>query len=98
MTLGGQYKHKYDNNPPVGGYDPDRANSIVKTKTPSAVIKKPTHPYKRPVDQNPDPGAYEPVSNLPFGSKKSMTIGQRIYRKDEENTNPPVGGYEIDTN
>jgi len=67
MTLGGKYETQYDNNPPVGAYDKERADSITKAAAPSAIIKKATHPYKRPDDSNPDPGAYDPISNLPFG-------------------------------
>ena len=46
MTLGGKYEWKADNNPPVGGYDPNE--SITKPANKSAIIKPATSPYRRP--------------------------------------------------
>ena len=54
MTLGGKYEFKPDSNPPVGGYNPDE--SICKPANKSAFIKPATSPYRRPKEQNPDPG------------------------------------------
>ena len=41
VTIGKKYKHKYNNNPPPGYYDPEKALSQVKPKIQSAVIKAP---------------------------------------------------------
>ena len=48
MTLGGKYIWKPDDNPPVGGYNPDTAEVHTKSNSTAAVIKAPTSPYRRP--------------------------------------------------
>jgi hypothetical protein len=92
MTLGGKYEWKADNNPPVGGYDPNE--SITKPANKSAFIKPATSPYRRPKEQNPDPGLYD-AHLTPFGSDvKPITMGKKYEWKPD--TNPPVGGYDLE--
>lgn len=100
INFGGKYKTKYDNNPPVGIYNPDASLKNTLPRTRSTVIKKDN--WKRskftesPTRDNPDAGVYE--NHLkPFGSglKNPMT---RQGKKDEfkPNDNPPPGLYDLD--
>ena len=41
ITIGKKYKQKYNNNPPPGLYDPERAANVTKPRIQSAVIKAP---------------------------------------------------------
>ena len=92
MTLGKKYEQKYDNNPPVGGYDPNE--SITKPLNRSAIIRPETSPYRRPKESNPDPGQYDGHLKK-FGSDvKAFTMGKKY--KQKYNDNPPVGGYDIE--
>ena len=95
IIMGGKYKDEVNDNPPPGLYDADRAESITKYRNRSALIKQPTSPYRRPKESNPDPGKYD--SHLkPFGSglSKSVNMGSKYEFKPD--SNPPVGGYDID--
>jgi hypothetical protein len=59
MTLGGPYEFKYNDNPPPGLYEIDRARDMVSPTARSALIVTDVSPFRRPKDSNPDPGAYE---------------------------------------
>jgi hypothetical protein len=48
LGMGRKYVFKPDSNPPVGAYDPDTARELVSSKSQSALIREPTHPYRRP--------------------------------------------------
>ena len=78
MNFGSKYTTKYDNNPPVGIYNPHTAAEKTLPRTRSTVIKKDN--WKRskftesPSTENPDAGAYN-MHLKPFGSdlKNPMT-------------------------
>lgn len=42
MTWGGKYGFKVNDVPPPGYYDPEKAASVVQTRSPSAVIREET--------------------------------------------------------
>jgi len=92
--MGGKYKWKPDENPPVGGYDLDAGYNQTSFHNRSVTIKPATSPYRRPQEQTPEPGRYDGHLTS-FGSRtKSFTIGTKkpaVYDK-----NPGVGYYNPD--
>lgn len=58
MTLGGKYKFETNDNPAPGAYNPDIADSLTKHRNKTTLIRPETSPYRRPVEQSPDPGLY----------------------------------------
>ena len=95
MTMGGKYKWKADNNPPIGGYNLDTGYSLVHPNNRSTIISREVSPFRRPKESNPDPGQYSQHIK-PFGSDtKSFTMGKKYKWKADEN--PPIGGYDIDS-
>ena len=59
FTMGLPHKWKPDQNPPVGGYNTQRAFEKILNTSRSVVIKKATSPYRRPKENNPEPGQYD---------------------------------------
>jgi hypothetical protein len=95
MTMGGKYKWKPDSNPPLGGYDLDSGYAATKYMNRSCIIKGETSPYRRPKEQNPEPGQYD-AHLKPFGSdSRKMTLGGKYKWKPD--SNPPIGGYDLDS-
>jgi hypothetical protein len=54
--MGSKYVFKPDSNPPVGAYDTERAESIIKFRNQETIIKEPTVTYRRPKEHTPAPG------------------------------------------
>jgi hypothetical protein len=75
MTLGGKYETKYNDNPPPGIYDIDRSKYLVGPMSRSTIIKQFVNPYRRPKENNPDPGQYD-AHLTPFGvNAGNFTLG-----------------------
>ena len=93
IGMGSKYIFKPDSNPPVGGYDPDRAFNSVSPNKRSAMIREPVSSYRRPKEVGPDP--YD-GHLTPFGKGKmsNVTMGSKYEFKPDRN--PPVGGYHTD--
>lgn len=90
--MGGKYKWKADDNPPVGGYDLESSFNVIYPQNRSVIIKKETCPYRRPKETNPEPGQYDGHLDK-FGSKtKSFTIGEK--KPATYNQNPGPGYYD----
>lgn len=63
-----KYVTKFNDNPPVGAYDVDKATEIVKSRPRSALIREDTNPRKeKRIEHSPPPGAYDGHLK-PFGS------------------------------
>ena len=48
IGMGSKYVFKPDSNPPVGGYNTDRAFNSISPSKRSAIIREPTSTYRRP--------------------------------------------------
>lgn len=92
MTLGSPHKWVPDSNPPIGGYDIN--DSQIMSKSRSAIIKKPTQPYRRPTESNPEVGKYESSVHKQWTSDKSFTMGAPYQFVPD--SNPGIGAYNID--
>lgn len=96
MTLGGKYKWKPDSNPPIGSYNTERGYAMTKFQNRSTVIKAETSPYRRPKEQNPEPGQYDGhLKPLGANLKNSFTMGSPYRWKPD--SNPPIGAYDLDS-
>ena len=56
IDMGRKYEFKVDSNPRVGQYNVQE----IKTRSQTAMIKQPTSSYRRPAEQLPEPGQYDP--------------------------------------
>jgi hypothetical protein len=92
MTIGSPHKWKPDSNPPLGGYDINTSQVMSKSK--SAIIRKPTQPYRRPQEGSPDVGVYNSSVHQQWTTDKSFTMGAPYQFVPD--SNPPVGGYDVD--
>ena len=50
IDMGRKYEFKPDRNPPVGAYDTDRAKEQTSSRSPTALIREPVSPHRRPVE------------------------------------------------
>ena len=81
--MGNKYVFKADSNPPVGAYNPDAADKIVRPKTRDVLIKEESF-YRKIPDPSPEPGSYSGHIK-PFGSevKPNVSMGSKyIFKAD----------------
>ena len=91
--MGNKYIFKPDKNPPPGAYNLESGLNMSQTKTRSAHIRGETSPYRRPKQQNPDPGLYDGHLTA-FGADIKTNIGMGSKYEFKPDKNPPVGAYD----
>ena len=90
--MGRKYEFKPDRNPAVGQYEPNESQTKFNNK--SVIIREEKSPYRRPKENNPDPGQYT-GDVITFGKDVKTNIGmgnKYIFKAD---SNPAVGQYEV---
>ena len=95
MDFGNKYVFKPDRNPPVGAYNIESGHSMSKASVRSAIIREETSPYRRPQENSPGPGHHDGHLTS-FGSDVKANIGMGSKYEFKPDSNPPVGGYDID--
>ena len=93
VTMGNKYKFVPKEGPSPGEYNADRADSVTKSRTKSALIKEDVSPYRRPKEVTPDAGQYD-NHLIPFGAdiKTKVTMGNKYKFVPKEGPSP--GEYE----
>ena len=94
FSIGERKLESPNRNPGPGYYDPEKASSIVHSKSISAVIKEPTLKMNIGKEINPSPGQYDRhlkpfasgLNNIIMGSKYEFKV----------NDVPPPGYYNPD--
>ena len=100
FTMGSKYKPEVNNNPPPGAYDPDRADSVTKYRSPGASIREDRNSFKKDTsrmeirpNENPSPGQYDKHLDSFGQNAKSFTIAE----KREQKIDRSLGPGDIDT-
>jgi len=95
LNFGSKYEFKPNNNPAPGSYDVDAADKVTKATTRGATIKEPSNLYRRPAENQPDPGSYAPKDlNMMGKGMKNVTMGSKYEFKP--NKGPAPGQYDAD--
>jgi len=91
-----KYKFKPESTPAPGTYDWTAADSIIKERSKSAVIKEPVSSYRRPAEKLPEPGQYS-GHLAPFAShlKNTVNIDRGSKFTFKPDSNPAPGQYDI---
>lgn len=94
FTIGEKKPESPNRNPGPGYYEPEKASSIVHSKSISAVIKEPTLKMNLGKESYPSPGQYDKHLK-PFASDlKNINMGSKYEFK--VNDVPPPGFYSPD--
>lgn len=95
VNFGSKYKFKPDSNPPVGAYEVEKADKLIRNKSRDTIIREPVLKEKRKKDASPDPGAYQAdIIEFGKGLRNSAGMGSKYKFKPKEGPGP--GEYEAD--
>ena len=90
--MGKKYETKYNDNPPPGIYNVEAADSMLYSKSQSALIKEDLIPEKRAQEPTPEPGQYDSTLKG-MGQDKMPNIDFGRKYETKYNDNPPPGLY-----
>ena len=73
--MGSKYKFTPNKNPPPGYYDINLADCLVKTLSPSTIIRQSIHNIPKPFEYTPAPGEYDGHLKPIGADLKKITMG-----------------------
>ena len=93
--MGSKYIFTPNKNPPPGYYDINMADKLIKTLSPSTIIRQPIHNVPKLFEYTPAPGEYDGHLK-PIGAfLNKITMGSKYEFKADSNPGP---GYYEPTN
>ena len=89
-----KYGTKYDKNPPVGKYNVDAAEALVRPKSPAVQIKEPLRLYQKPMSIRPDALSVSKMKKFGDSVHMKVDMGSKYETKITKYPTPRGIDYE----